>query len=101
MTYVGRERLKKELTIALPIPGAASALPGAFEADVYICDKCHKLELYAAKAVEAAEKPEEGNAIAQIPCPHCGTMHDMDDARCPFCGKRLLEPGDGREHEEP
>lgn len=101
MSYVGRERLKKELSIGLPIPGAESALPGSFETDIYVCDTCHKMEFYAAKSVKSREKPEEGNSIAQIPCPHCGTMHDMDDPRCPFCGKRLTDTDDGKEHEEP
>ncbi len=91
MSYVGRERLKKELSIGLPIPWAESALPGSFETDVYICDDCHKMEFYAATAISAAEEPEEGGAMEQIACPYCGTTHDMDDAVCPYCGKRLME----------
>ncbi|MDE7053796.1 MAG: hypothetical protein K2O84_03145, partial [Oscillospiraceae bacterium] len=24
-------------------------------------------------------------------CPHCGQLHEMDDPKCPYCRKRLLE----------
>ena len=33
----------------------------------------------------------ETSGIQQIACPYCGDMHDMDDAICPHCGRRLME----------
>ena len=55
---------------------------GALEVDIFRCDACGKLEFYAADA-------EEEDRIAQVGCPECGKMHDLDDAKCPFCGVRL------------
>ena len=37
----------------------------------------------------ALEKDEDH--IAQVECPFCGSMHDLDDAICPQCGKRLQD----------
>ena len=57
---------------------------GALPVDIYCCRNCKKLEFYAVEA------PEEGS-IAQVPGPRCGQLHELDDPRCPHCGKRLLE----------
>ena len=32
-----------------------------------------------------------GSGIAQAPCPHCSQLHEIDDARCPHCGVRLMD----------
>ena len=29
--------------------------------------------------------------MRQKTCPYCGELHDMDDAICPHCGRRLME----------
>ena len=29
--------------------------------------------------------------MRQKTCPYCGDLHDMDDAVCPRCGRRLME----------
>ncbi len=29
--------------------------------------------------------------MRQKTCPYCGDLHDMDDAICPHCGRRLME----------
>ncbi len=57
---------------------------GTLQAEVYVCARCGKLELYL---------PEEAqpDTIAQVSCPHCGARHDLDDAVCPHCGARLME----------
>ena len=58
---------------------------GALEVDIYCCRACKKLEFYAVEA------PEEEDSIAQVPCPYCGQLHEIDDPKCPHCGQRLLE----------
>ena len=59
---------------------------GALEVDIYCCRDCKKLEFYAVEAPE-----EEEDSIAQVPCPYCGQLHEIDDPKCPHCGQRLLE----------
>jgi len=61
---------------------------GALTVDIYSCCKCKKIEFYALEPPEAAE---EGGSMAKAPCPGCGQLHELDDPRCPHCGKRLLE----------
>ena len=62
-------------------------LSGALDVDVECCERCKRLEFYL---LGDAQEPET-SGIQQIPCPHCGDMHDMDDAICPHCGRRLME----------
>ncbi len=56
-------------------------IAGAIELEVYCCPKCGKTEFF---------RPEDSGEyqIAQIQCPNCGTMHDIDDPKCPFCKYR-------------
>lgn len=54
-------------------------MAGAMEADIYVCKKCGKIEFFT---VNAEKKDDE---IAKVKCPSCGTVHDMDDPKCPFC----------------
>lgn len=62
---------------------------GALAVDIYCCRDCKKLEFYAVEA------PEEGDggagSMARAPCPYCGQPHEIDDPKCPHCGKRLLD----------
>ena len=62
-------------------------LSGALDVDVECCEQCKKLEFYL---LGDADTPET-SGIQQIACPYCGDMHDMDDAICPHCGRRLME----------
>ncbi len=62
-------------------------LSGALDVDVLCCERCKKLEFYLLGELDA----EEPDGIAQAACPYCGDMHDMDDAVCPHCGRRLME----------
>ena len=59
-------------------------LAGALEVDTHICEGCGKVEFFAVGAIE-----DEDN-IAQIQCPHCNKLHDMDDRKCPYCHKKLI-----------
>mgnify|MGYP003284809016 FL=1 len=62
-------------------------LSGALDVDVECCEQCKKLEFYL---LGDADTPET-SGIQQIACPYCGDMHEMDDAICPHCGRRLME----------
>lgn len=62
-------------------------LSGALTVDIDCCETCKKLAFYLID--EMPEGAQSG--IAQIPCTGCGVMHDMDDAICPHCGKRLMD----------
>ena len=62
-------------------------LSGALDVDVECCERCKKLEFYLLGDAEAPES----SGIQQIACPYCGDLHDMDDAICPHCGRRLME----------
>ena len=70
-----------------PVPPAAAILSGALDVDVECCERCKKLEFYLLGDAEAPES----SGIQQIACPYCGDLHDMDDAICPHCGRRLME----------
>lgn len=59
---------------------------GALPVAVWCCGGCKKLKFYAS---DEDETPAE--RIAQAPCPYCGTPHDLDDAKCPHCGRRLMD----------
>ena len=73
--------------------GRASVLGGiwknltaeSLEVEVMLCRMCGKLEFFAVRPQEY-EEPE----LPQTLCPHCGELHDFDDAKCPSCGMRLL-----------
>ena len=62
-------------------------MSGALDVDVECCERCKKLEFYLLGDAEAPES----SGIQQIACPYCGDLHDMDDAICPHCGRRLME----------
>ena len=62
-------------------------MQGALDVQAFCCEDCRRLEFYLAE-----EEPLEEARIAQVKCPHCGAMHDLDDAFCPRCKKRLMEP---------
>ena len=50
--------------------------------------------MWTSNAVSAAKSDAEvpeSSGIQQIACPYCGDLHDMDDAICPHCGRRLME----------
>ncbi len=57
-------------------------LAGSLETAIYTCPKCGKIELYQAQLAENYG----GSELPQIVCPECGTKHDFDYGKCPFCG---------------
>ena len=58
-------------------------LSGAMRLSVYRCSSCGKVEFFSFESLEA-EEAEDG--IAQVCCPRCKRMHDMDYPKCPLCG---------------
>lgn len=58
----------------------SNLMAGSLDVDIYACDACGKLEFY-----NAEESKMEEDQIAQIRCPNCGKVHDIDYPRCPIC----------------
>ena len=84
MVHIGQEKLQLG-QYGVPFGHWDQLFSGALEVDIYCCRDCKKLESYAVEA------PEEEDSIAQVPCPYCGQLHEIDDPKCPHCGQRLLE----------
>lgn len=83
MAYVGQEKLQLG-NYSLLLGSLSNLISGALTVDIYCCSTCKKLEFYA------VEPPaEDADTITRVSCPHCGELHDLDDAKCPHCGKRL------------
>ena len=53
---------------------------GAMQVDIYRCKECGKLEFFTAEA--GGDTAED---IPQTTCPICGSQHDFDYPKCPFC----------------
>lgn len=85
MVHIGQEMLQLG-QYGVPFGHWDQLFSGALEVDIYCCRDCKKLEFYAVEAPE-----EEEDSIAQVPCPYCGQLHEIDDPKCPHCGQRLLE----------
>ena len=58
-------------------------LSGAMRLSVYRCSSCGKVEFFSFEDLKAEEAED---SIAQVCCPRCKRMHDMDYPKCPFCG---------------
>lgn len=65
-----------------------NVLEGALDVSAFCCENCRRLEFYLTDEENA---PSEQDRIAQAECPFCYTMHDLDDAVCPHCGRRLMD----------
>ena len=82
LVYLGQEQLQMG-KYGLLLGALDNLMSGALALAIYCCKACKKLEFYAVAA------PEEENSITRVPCPHCGELHELNDAKCPYCGKRL------------
>lgn len=51
--------------------------------DVWCCPGCGHVELFRHDAVDS---DSDGDSIAKVKCPRCGSLHDMDYPKCPSCG---------------
>ena len=88
MGHIGQEKLQLG-EYGVPFGHLSQMFAGALAVDIYCCRRCRKLEFYAVEMPEDAD--EEEDRIARVPCPACGQLHEIDDPKCPHCGKRLLE----------
>lgn len=69
----------------------SNLLSGALDVGAMCCKDCRRLEFYLTDDAEISSENETEDAIAQVECPFCGVMHDLDDAICPQCGQRLMD----------
>ena len=53
---------------------------------VVTLDDYPKLDEQMLKRLCAARLKVKEDRIAQVKCPKCGTIHDMDYPKCPYCG---------------
>ena len=67
-----------------------NVLEGALDVRAFCCESCRKREFYLADEGEG-EDMREGDHMAQAECPFCYQLHDLDDAICPHCGRRLMD----------
>ena len=85
MQHVGQEQLQMG-KFGFFLGALDNLISGALTVDIYCCADCKKLEFYAVEPPEA-----ENDGIAREPCPYCGQLHEIDDPKCPHCGKRLMD----------
>ena len=87
LKYAGREKLQLGQTGWL-LGDLPNLWAGALQVHIYYCPSCSKIEFYAADGIPGQAASDR---MPQIACPWCGSMHDLDDSRCPHCGKRLMD----------
>ena len=59
---------------------------GLLPVELWCCQSCQHLDFYLAAETNF---PCEDSGIAKARCPSCGMLHELDDAKCPWCGVRL------------
>lgn len=89
MTCIGQEKLQMG-QYGLLLGNLGQLFSGSLRVAIWCCEDCKKLEFYAADETDDAGDASE-ERIAQTACPYCGTPHDLDDPKCPHCGRRLMD----------
>lgn len=84
MEYAGREKFQMGET-GLLFGTLSNLIAGALEVDLYLCQKCGKLEFYAPVISESEREGYSHCNVPQKRCPNCGKMHDFDFPKCPYC----------------
>ena len=90
MRFLMRENI--QLGKASPWWGQRSnIIAGALEADIYVCLRCGKMELFrpdGAVPERTEEEPEEEEILSPISakCPHCDAIVGLYSFQCPKCG---------------
>ena len=79
MNYVGTEDFQLGKT-GFFLGDLPNLFAGAMRLSVYRCPSCGKVEFFSFEPLETEDQ------IAQVRCPDCKQMHDMDYPKCPFCG---------------
>ena len=90
MNFLMREKI--QLGEASPWLGQRSnIIAGALEAEIYVCPRCGKLELFrpgGALTETPTEKQEEEPLMPVVAkCPDCGAIVGLYSVICPQCGK--------------
>lgn len=80
MESIGVEKIQLGQTGWLS--NVSNLLAGALEVEIFICNKCGKIEFFQEYSSEVREGTDK---IEQVNCPRCGRKHDMDYPKCPFC----------------
>ncbi|MBP3448692.1 MAG: hypothetical protein J6K51_06715 [Clostridia bacterium] len=80
MQYLGEQKFQLGQT-GWFMGDLPNLLAGAMELEIYCCPDCGKIEFFR-------PKEQSEYRIAQVECPNCGAMHDIDDPKCPFCKYR-------------
>ena len=84
MQFLKREQIQLGKTGWL-LGDLPNLLAGAQDLEFWICPNCRKLDFYV-PASEELNFGENDGGMAQTTCPKCGTLHDLDDPKCPCCG---------------
>ncbi len=71
----------------LPVGYVRQSEVTSFEADIYCCPSCGHLEFF--RHDPDGGEDSDSDQLAQIKCPKCGRMHDIDCPKCPFCGREV------------
>ena len=82
MRYMGDEKIQLG-QVGLVLGHLSNLWHGALYVEIWECPECGKLDFYRGEG-----PAEEEGHIAQTVCPSCGTEHDLDDPKCPFCGAK-------------
>ena len=82
MQYLGDDTIQLGQT-GLLLGHLSNLWHGALYVEIWECPECGKLDLYRGEG----PREEEGH-MAQTVCPNCGTEHDLDDPKCPYCGAK-------------
>ena len=81
MNYIGTKEFQLGKT-GFFLGDLPNLFAGAMKLSVYRCVVCGKVEFFSFEPFEE----EFEDRIAQVRCPRCKQMHDMDYPKCPFCG---------------
>ena len=84
MIDLGKMELQKG-SYGLFLGSLSNLVSGALEVEAAVCEQCRRMDFYL-----RGEDTEDADRIVQTECPYCGRSHDLDDAVCPHCGKRLM-----------
>ena len=78
MQYLSREKIQLGKT-GWVLGDLRNLLSGALEVQIFVCPKCRKLEFFL------AENEVLDDDTPKRTCPDCGTVHDFDYPKCPYC----------------
>jgi rubrerythrin len=81
MKFVAKEKIQLG-QMGLLLGDLPHLVAGALYADIYVCQKCRKIEFFDARSGFESDEEDE---LPQKTCPRCGEKHDFDYPKCPVC----------------